>query len=235
MEQHILFWIFTGIFAISAAITLLGITNVLKIRDKYLNALFTALILEVVAVVLFLFKNTDYFNPGANLDQLITEASMTLPAQTDPAYFIVENLRESAKLSQITRQLDSLERALSDCGNQLDATTRDVNELNEAFYTKVIRLRGQIPKYQGSINLSFRPDTKTELFMLLVNILSDMGEIPAEKSMQLSDGSIDFLAVQEIYRTFKSRYTDQHLELITYDDAPQMIRKFIDYHHPRNR
>ena len=80
MEQHILFWIFIGIFAISAAITLLGITNVLKIRDKYLNALFTALILEVVAVVLLLFKNSDYFNPGANLDQLITEAATVTPS-----------------------------------------------------------------------------------------------------------------------------------------------------------
>lgn len=235
MEQHILFWIFIGIFAISAAITLLGITNVLKIRDKYLNALFTALILEVVAVVLLLFRNTDYFNPGANLDHLIAEASLTLPAQADPAYFIVENLRESAKLNQITRQLDSLESALSDCSNKLEVTTRDVNELNEAFYTKVIRLRGQIPKYQGSINLSFRPETKAELFSLLVNILGDMGEIPAGRHLLMPDGSVDFVAVQEIYSTFKSRYTDQHLELITYDDAPQMIRKFIDYHHPRSK
>ncbi len=235
MEQSILFWIFIAIFALSAVITLLGITNVLKIRDKYLNALFTALILEVIAVVVLLFKNSEYFNPGANLDRLITEASLSLPDQTDPAYFIVENLKEAGKIGQISRQLDSLETELANCSNQLDVTIRDMEEINEAFYTKVIRLRGQIPKYQGSINLAFRQDTKTDLFQLLVDILSDMGEVASESLVKNTDGTINFSAVQDIYRNFKSRYTDQHLELITYDDAPQMIRKFIDYHHPRSR
>jgi hypothetical protein len=131
--------------------------------------------------------------------------------------------------------LDSLETELANCSNQLDVTTRDMEEINQAFYTKVIRLRGQIPKYQGSINLAFRQDTKTDLFQLLADILSDMGEVASESLVKNTDGTINFSAVQDIYRNFKSRYTDQHLELITYDDAPQMIRKFIDYHHPRSR
>ena len=59
--KEALFWIFIAIFSLTAIITLLGITGVIKtIKDNYLNALFTALILEVIAAVVLLFQNTDF-------------------------------------------------------------------------------------------------------------------------------------------------------------------------------
>ncbi len=57
MWTNPLFIVFLSIFCITAAITLLGITNVIKgIDKKYLNALFAALILEVVASIIFMFN-----------------------------------------------------------------------------------------------------------------------------------------------------------------------------------
>jgi hypothetical protein len=50
MNQDVIFWVFIAIFSVTAVITLLGITNVIKV--KYLKWFVTGLILEVVALVI---------------------------------------------------------------------------------------------------------------------------------------------------------------------------------------
>ncbi|MEM6268137.1 MAG: hypothetical protein AAF998_01815 [Bacteroidota bacterium] len=50
MNQTVIFWVFITIFGITAVITLLGITNVIKV--KYLKWFVTGLILEVIALVI---------------------------------------------------------------------------------------------------------------------------------------------------------------------------------------
>jgi hypothetical protein len=45
----------------TAVVALLGITGGLNISDEYLDVLFTALIIELVAAVIGLFKSTDWF------------------------------------------------------------------------------------------------------------------------------------------------------------------------------
>lgn len=45
-----------GFFIVTSAITLLGITNIIKIERNYLNKFFAALILEIVAIGVFGFK-----------------------------------------------------------------------------------------------------------------------------------------------------------------------------------
>ena len=47
-----------AVFVVTAAITLLGITNRLEIDKRYLNALFAALILEIVAIGVIGFRAT---------------------------------------------------------------------------------------------------------------------------------------------------------------------------------
>jgi len=51
-----LFWTFLGIFVVTAAVTLLGVTSVVTVPKTYLTALFTALILEVVGSIIALFR-----------------------------------------------------------------------------------------------------------------------------------------------------------------------------------
>lgn len=56
-----LFFVFIAIFTATAAITLLGVVKKIRIQSKYLNVLFSALLLEVAAAVVTLFKGTDFF------------------------------------------------------------------------------------------------------------------------------------------------------------------------------
>jgi len=57
-QRAILFAVFVGIFCVTAIITLLGITGKLKIREGYLKALFSALILQVIGIIIALAKTT---------------------------------------------------------------------------------------------------------------------------------------------------------------------------------
>ncbi len=61
MKKH-LFYTFLVIFALTALITLLGISGALDIKDQHLNKLLYALILEVIGCVIVLFKKANFFD-----------------------------------------------------------------------------------------------------------------------------------------------------------------------------
>jgi hypothetical protein len=56
LSDLVLFVVFVAIFVATAVITLLGIIERVRVQPRYLNALFTALILEVVGAVVVLFR-----------------------------------------------------------------------------------------------------------------------------------------------------------------------------------
>ena len=64
------FYTFLAIFAATALLTLLGVADVVKIKEGYLNALFTGLILQLVAAIVGLFRSTRFFGDSLyqNLD-----------------------------------------------------------------------------------------------------------------------------------------------------------------------
>ncbi len=62
IQRFILFAVFVCIFCATAIITLAGITGKVKIRDGFLKALFTALILQVIGIIIALAKTT--FTPA---------------------------------------------------------------------------------------------------------------------------------------------------------------------------
>jgi hypothetical protein len=59
--RALLFYSVIGIFLATAALTLLGIAGVVAIPERFLQVLFTALVVELVAAVISLFKATDWF------------------------------------------------------------------------------------------------------------------------------------------------------------------------------
>lgn len=69
-HKNLLFVTFLICFIVTFAITLLGITDVLKIRDGYLNVLFGSLVLELVAAVIALFKKTSFTDDGSKDAQI---------------------------------------------------------------------------------------------------------------------------------------------------------------------
>lgn len=65
MKTH-LFYTFLVIFAATALITLLGVTNVIPIREGYLTALVGAFLIELAGAVIAIFKGANFFAPEKN-------------------------------------------------------------------------------------------------------------------------------------------------------------------------
>lgn len=59
--RAVLFYSVIGVFLATAILTLLGISGIVSIDDRFLQVLFTALVVELVAAVVGLFKATDWF------------------------------------------------------------------------------------------------------------------------------------------------------------------------------
>lgn len=64
--REALFYSVISIFLITAIVTLLGVTEIIPIKSKYLTVLFSALIIELIGAVLGLFKATDWFGKADN-------------------------------------------------------------------------------------------------------------------------------------------------------------------------
>ena len=62
MMKKCLFYIFLFIFFVTAVVTLLGITKVFTIEDKYLTPLYLALLIELVVTVTAVYRKTDFFD-----------------------------------------------------------------------------------------------------------------------------------------------------------------------------
>lgn len=60
-KKDILFYTFLCIFILTAAITILGVIEVISIKSGYLNTLFTILVVELISAVIALFKKANFF------------------------------------------------------------------------------------------------------------------------------------------------------------------------------
>lgn len=68
VKKDVLFYTFVGIFVSTAVITLLGIINVVEIREGYLNTLVGVLIVELVGAVIAMFRGVDFFSDDGATD-----------------------------------------------------------------------------------------------------------------------------------------------------------------------
>ncbi|GEM_PF-1374875 len=218
--KEALFWIFIIIFSLTAIITLLGITGVIKtIKENYLNALFTALILEVVAAVVLLFQNTDFLTSpvadGPCLEEVITRSGLTAQAgqAADASDFLVEQLKRLSVLDAATgdqallaAQLQERDSLLEVANAEIEALETELQQLGQQFYTKITKLRNYISQYGGFINLAWRAEEKASVYRLLIEIFGDMGLIQDESTLYIGEGraQINFAAVRSIYKEYKA-------------------------------
>lgn len=92
----ILFFTFWTIFVATAFITLLGITEVITIKDGYLGPLFGALIIELIGAVISLFRKADFFGSKIESNVLTEKESQDLKihhALYGKSNSVEENLR----------------------------------------------------------------------------------------------------------------------------------------------
>ena len=66
-----LFYTFLFVFASTAIITLLGLIELIPIKEEYLTKLFYALIVESIAPIIALFKRTEFFDEKNNKLNLV--------------------------------------------------------------------------------------------------------------------------------------------------------------------
>jgi hypothetical protein len=72
-----LFYLFLAIFAATSIVTLLGVTNVIEIREGYLTALVSAFLIEVAGAVIAIFKSANFFggeDKGVSAEERLWES-----------------------------------------------------------------------------------------------------------------------------------------------------------------
>lgn len=126
MQFQILFIIFVAIFVISAVLVFLGITRVIQIDKKYLNTLFYALIIEVIAAIIYLFYLYSD-NPMIRLEEAYTTANIdTILSDGEKQRALLQLIEEAAKLEQRNQNYR----------NNIAAGNEEIGRLNRALAEK---------------------------------------------------------------------------------------------------
>ncbi len=236
MEKQTLFWLFVGIFAVTAAITLLGITGVIKnIKEKYLNTLFTALILEVVAAVVLLFQGFNFDEREINLASVISKAGLNPPENIElHEDFIVDKLAEIPQLKKLTSENTQLKNDLTAKNKEIEDLKGSISRYDQNFYSNIIKLDDALYKIRGkTINLAYRPAEKAEVYQYLVNIFGDLGMIKEGDEVYNNDKTINKANVRRLYKTFRASYgrpiTDDAKMYIEAFDISRMVGRYLEY------
>ena len=209
LEQKTLFWLFIGIFAITAIITLLGITGVIKtIKEKYLNSLFTALIMEVIAAIVLMFQTLNLPSDNLQLSDLLKEAGVEAPTDVQQQQkLLVSHLKAGMTLPTLTAEKEKLVATIAQKDKALANCTSHLGEKENRFYQDIMRLNALTKTYLGgNINLGFEPDKKEEVYTLLVSIFNELGEFRDGDAIYLEDKTINKEVIRELYAKFRETY-----------------------------
>lgn len=223
MNPQILIWIFIVIFSVTAIITLLGITGVIKtIKDKYLNALFAALILEVIAAVVGVFKGIDIEQqvqiPGKIFQSTQLDSSGDIH---DDTRAIIDAVNKSCQVEVLQEKLAKTHSTLEECQGSL-------KELDKDFYSYIIKLRNAMKEYpERSININFRPQDKALEYGLLREIFIILNAFE-------NPDNIDNEAIKNEWVDFKSRHgrADENKYHILEYDITLLVRDFLNKFYP---
>jgi hypothetical protein len=156
-------WVVTVFFAITAGVTLLGIIEsprLIQLRPQYLKALFTALVLELVAVVVFMIPSA---MSGASRSEL--KAKPRPPASVADAWRDHMQLLVHPQIlfSVQPEILDAMFRSASVVSSRIEQGTRAV-------------LPAEVPA--NSIEIALFPlDVKEAGFELQMTIRDDMNKV----------------------------------------------------------
>lgn len=140
--KETLFYTFLGIFALTAVLTLLGVTKIISIKEFYLRTLFTALIVELISAVIVLFGRTDFFAEDQPKRPEVTIGSQSIPGR-EAGYF--RRLLECIDAAKQTEHIKAFIRLTAFTPNELVGKT-----WFEDFYAKLderVRTRKVVIEY----------------------------------------------------------------------------------------
>jgi hypothetical protein len=195
-----LFAVVLVLFFATGVITLLGIIQRVQIERKYLNALFSAFILELTAAVLVLFSATDFFSsePEPSDDQeLVQLVSEFFPQQTladlkqtftdmsEQPTLVQQNETQDSKLIELSEMLAQRDADLIAKDNQIKwlndelelrkESTLRLSNLERQFLVRMSELNSRIAQWGTSINFRWQPEEKREIALMLQEAFKEIG------------------------------------------------------------
>ena len=208
MMKLALFCVVLVLFFATGVITLLGIIQRVDIERKYLNALFSAFILELTAAVLFLFSATDFFAPEPLTQTQATQLSLIEQYQPNTSNTELElMLSRAGEYGQLTESLENqlaeselrlinLTQANQKYLQDLDAKNNQIKWLNDElnsrkeavvrlanlerqFLVRMSELNSKIGLWGTSINFQWQPDEKREIALMLQEAFKEIGYMPS--------------------------------------------------------
>jgi hypothetical protein len=220
MVLKVLFIVFISIFTITAIITLLGITNLIKgIREKYLTPLFTALILEVIASVVLLFKNQDFSNNKTIPDILYQKSSIIQSAS------INQDCYNFIKLINKGEVFDSIIEIKNKEIETLKKENKTISENNfKDFYYYIQQIERLRIASGGSIKLQ---SDSSKAIQVTSQLLFLNGRLPQKSN-----------TCEEVLEAFKRFKMDNHrtnrLDKIYLQDVPLFIKEYLEENYELN-
>ncbi|MCW3786004.1 hypothetical protein [Plebeiibacterium sediminum] len=216
MEAKVLFIVFISIFTITAVITLLGITNLIKgIREKYLTPLFTALILEVVAAVVLLFKNQDFSDHNIIPEIIYQECSLKQSESSDKdCYKIIQMINDRKKLDSLIFIKDHEIKLLKTKITELSPDTL------KDFYYYIQQIERIRLSSKGIINLKSNTEQTDEAIDIIEQILLLNGRLTKDINSKEE--------VIAAYAKFKQENNrDNKLYKIYLQDVPLFVKEYL--------
>ncbi|MCP4387480.1 MAG: hypothetical protein GY802_04230 [Gammaproteobacteria bacterium] len=209
-KESALFYVVLLLFAATGIVTIMGMVQKVTIEKKYLNALFSALILELIAAVLYLFSNTQFFNQTPGEDQVVLLRSELPQANRDISpndvlQMVANHDANQEKLRLAEQDLISLRSVIAaqvppydDVTLALDARIREIRELQgnlvrleteqaafekirENFLVRMAELNTRISDIGASINLIYQPENKREIAGMLQSAFKQIGFMPNDE------------------------------------------------------
>lgn len=182
--QQVLFYTILSIFVATAVLTLLGISKRIEIDEKYLNGLYKALLLELVAAVLFLFTSTDFFNqPGLHANTMDAD-SVAYAAKLDECSQFKSTLSsQNPSYETLLAQRDNLNSELASLQMntaRANDLKKELEKLEKSFFVKMAHLNSEIAAWGMSINFTWEPDKKRAIAHKLQDAFKEIGFLEGE-------------------------------------------------------
>ena len=174
--ESALFYVVLFLFLCTGIVTLLGIIQKVSIEKRYLNGLFSALILELVAAVLYLFSNTDFFAKKIPVDDCLMAKSEVPKAFHDKSKAELVHLLNTygddlKKLEEYGTEIERLKESMAD----FEGCKNELNRLQKQFLVKMANLNSKISEWGTSVNFRWNPEDKKELALMLQEALKEIG------------------------------------------------------------
>ena len=194
-----------------------------------MNALFTALILEVIAAIILVFNGADLNGENLTFAGIIEDAQIdrSFPDENSCKTFVMGSLRDAIRVPVLDTELDSLRKENADLGELLETCQGDLTEMDNSFYSKVFKLRNMITKWGGSINLDFEESKKGEVFDILEEIFGILGRLTDSEE-------ITNKVIKREYNQFEvrnGRYEENEV-IISEFETTLLIREYLNKFHP---